>query len=519
MEESATKIYEQVDGKKYECVGVADVEVSRYDFINENGRLYGKALWENVIKNQKHIWEGSVGLADHPGDMDEGSVKNIFGVWHNLHLNESTQTVMAELRLVGPHGKLAREIMEAGGKIGFSSSGFGELKEDGRTVDPSSYMIERISDFVLNPSQKVFGTINNVRKESKETVSMNESTNSSTRKISKLEERKFRKDVEGFLQEASAIAKPADRLADLHELLNYFEDDSTPDLKARVQEEIKVTEKLLGTFQEEQIKLKEELGVDSVGAIKEGIRKIVNETQLFEKQSKDWKKIAEGLQVKIRNMQKQIESMPTPEQFEESQVKLERMKRFINQREQLMKSKIDAMREELDSTSAITDKMSEEFVSLNKKLDEYKKVIVEGSKAITELEETVQQKDQIIEQITIENESIVEAATRLPEFKPSFTEKTSSMLNMNEHTKVESYYKDLVKRHGKRMEAFRTRIMACKTLSEAAKLYVGILAEIDSPKAVNDGVWEGRKQIMESVTGRHISDHKPMKSRLPSTWE
>jgi hypothetical protein len=34
-----------------------------------------------------------------------------------------------------------------------------EQKEDGKTVDESTYQIERIADCVLNPSQQVYGTI------------------------------------------------------------------------------------------------------------------------------------------------------------------------------------------------------------------------------------------------------------------------------------------------------------------------------------------------------------------------
>ena len=58
--------------------------------------------------------------------------------------------------MVGEVGKLAEQIMSVGGKIGFSTAGYGEVLAEG-IVDPNSYEIERFADLVLNPSQGVFG--------------------------------------------------------------------------------------------------------------------------------------------------------------------------------------------------------------------------------------------------------------------------------------------------------------------------------------------------------------------------
>ena len=48
-------------------------------------------------------------------------------------------------------------MLEAGGKIGLSTSGFGEFKEDNQTIDPDTYELERVADFVFNPSFQVYG--------------------------------------------------------------------------------------------------------------------------------------------------------------------------------------------------------------------------------------------------------------------------------------------------------------------------------------------------------------------------
>lgn len=519
LQESSTKIYEDVDGKKFECVAAYRVPISRYNWKNENGRVYSKDLWENVVKNQKHIWEGSIGLADHP--VEEGSVKDTFAVYHNLGLNEKTGTVDVDIHLVGTHGKLAFDIMEAGGKIGFSSSGFGELLEDGCTVDPKTYMLERVSDFVLNPSQKVFGTrdmkigVVNVKKnESKEIVSMNESTIPAGRKISKLEERKFRKDVEGFLQEASSVEKPSDRLVELNELLTYFEEDTASDLKERVTAEIENTKKLLETVQTEQLKLKEAFGVDTVEDLKEGVSKIVADTQLFERQSNDWKKIAEGLQIKIRELQDEIDELPTGEDLELSENKFQRMKKFIAQREQLMRNKTEALRRNLETSTRRMDRMSANIEKYESKLEEYKTTIIDGAKVIAGLENRLAEKTTSVQKLLAEKNSLKESYERLPEIHPTYTEKAQPYLDLTETRKVQSYCRDLIERHGNKILPFKNKILNCKTLNEAMKLYVGILAEMDNPR-IADGIVDNRQALVEKTTGRKIEDRG---SKLPKGW-
>lgn len=137
------------------------VPISRYDHLCLNNRIYPKALWENVINNQKHLWCGIPGLADHPvEDDDAGSIKNSCIVWLDLQLDEQNKLVWGTGVFVGEIGKMLQEIIEVGGKVGFSSSGFGELIPGSQTVNPDTYQIERIADVVLNPSQDVYGDLN-----------------------------------------------------------------------------------------------------------------------------------------------------------------------------------------------------------------------------------------------------------------------------------------------------------------------------------------------------------------------
>ena len=134
--------------------------VSRFGNKNGNGRIYPRELWENVINNQRDVWCGGCGLADHPmDDADPGQFKTSSIVWLDMMIDDANKLIWAIGTFVGTYGKLAQEIIEAGGRIGFSSSGFGETELDGCTINPDTYQIERVADIVTNPSQCVFGDI------------------------------------------------------------------------------------------------------------------------------------------------------------------------------------------------------------------------------------------------------------------------------------------------------------------------------------------------------------------------
>jgi len=145
------------EGKSFSKRGILrNVPVTRF-VENLNGRVYPKSLWERVYKEGK--FNGSLCLADHPSDDSDGSVKDIAGVWNNFQVKEDVAT--ADLTVVGKYGQLMLEIVNADGKIGFSTVGLGELEENGKVVNPNSFEYERV-DFVTVPSQQVFATKENL---------------------------------------------------------------------------------------------------------------------------------------------------------------------------------------------------------------------------------------------------------------------------------------------------------------------------------------------------------------------
>lgn len=151
-------LVESSNGNQYKSLAIVrNVPVTKFT-ENANGRVYPKQLWENVVRNK--LAEGTYCLADHPVGDNDGSVKDIVGVWRNFKLKEDRG--VADLYLVGKLGQHFLETLEAGGSNGLSSVGFGELQEDEKTVDPESYELLRLSDWVLSPSQGVYAKSDNI---------------------------------------------------------------------------------------------------------------------------------------------------------------------------------------------------------------------------------------------------------------------------------------------------------------------------------------------------------------------
>lgn len=144
--------------KEYKAKAIYTFPISRPGKENLNGRIYNEKLWKNSVKRLAD--SSTFGLMDHP--QEEGSTKDIWCVWRNLRFSEAKDTVVADAYLIGKWGEMVKEILEAGGKVGLSTSGYGEFLEDHKTIDPESYELERVADFVFNPSYEVYGSQENI---------------------------------------------------------------------------------------------------------------------------------------------------------------------------------------------------------------------------------------------------------------------------------------------------------------------------------------------------------------------
>ena len=247
-----------IDVNKQRIYRVPVARINPPGTVNGNHRRYPAKLWENVMNNQEDAWKGLCGLSDHPqDDSDPGSFKNSSIVWLGMDIDKPNNLVYGIGTFVGPYGHLAQEIIDAGGRVGFSSSGFGELEADGETVNPDTYQIERLADVVLNPSQSVYGVINNETnlgniEYTKKTVvnesvehpitenRIQENTNMDAENgvrsaLQKAEEKELRRLVNKYLKENLEIINPCKQLEDLQTIMGYIKEGQLTDLEADVE--------------------------------------------------------------------------------------------------------------------------------------------------------------------------------------------------------------------------------------------------------------------------------------------
>ena len=288
--------------------------------------FYGKKLWENVINNQRDTWCGAPMLADHPSGDSDGSPKDICGVWLDAKIEESGPNgVGLVYGLLVPSGHIGEDLkdhLKKGLRVGTSSSGFGKMMNDGVTVDPSSYLIERLSDWVLNPSQGTFFSYEEsddsiVDSSIRESMKIDKATDSfkenivKDSKIARLEEKKFRKDMESFLEDAAAIKDPQERLQEFREIRSYLEDGACPDLREKIEEKIAAEEELIKKAVNDKLVLQEKFGIEDPKDLEVKITRIVEEASLADKEAKDWKAIAEKLQAKLQETKTELSQRPT----------------------------------------------------------------------------------------------------------------------------------------------------------------------------------------------------------------
>ena len=327
------------------------------DHPNLNGRVYTRELWDNVINKQQDNWKGLCGLSDHPEGDDPGQFKQSSIVWLDMMIDDLNKIVWAIGSFVGQYGHLAQEIIEAGGRIGFSSSGFGELMMDGKTVNPDTYQIERVADIVLNPSQGVYGDVtdeqhpnieytsqkavvteaikeipNNKLSENiateisapkaKEPLSaiLKEKGNTNTEAnsvvsethgenkemaenvenkralvLSEAEEKKLKKYIKQFLAESSEIHNPIDRLKELDEIMEMVESGEIHDLKEDVEKELVAERARLEEMVKDAQSIQDEFGV-SAKVFAENAKKVAQVADTLEEENNNLKENAQKAQ-------------------------------------------------------------------------------------------------------------------------------------------------------------------------------------------------------------------------------
>lgn len=375
--------------------------VSRYGNVNGNNRIYTEQLWENVINNQRDTWQGGCGLADHPmDDADPGQFKTSAIVWLDMMIDKANKLIWAIGTFVGEYGRLAQEIIEAGGRVGFSTSGFGETLSDGKTVDPDTYIIERTADIVTNPSQSVFGDISsgsynpgnveynkqtrestNIDPKSKilegkkkmvtneKAVNMDEgNANVRPATLSKLEKKVIEKQVEAMLNETDNSSNPMEKLTEVNELLKLVRESGDENLIAKVEEKLETAHKELEVLVESGSKVAAEFG--DLTTMAENTKKNLKIGVLLNEQVADYKELCEGLTTRNRELAKQNAILESKLVLKEST---------------LTESEKAAQASKTEDSKKISE-MKAALIKLEDKLEESKKLVSDLTKGNRKLE-------------------------------------------------------------------------------------------------------------------------------------
>ncbi len=332
-------------GNTYPVKGILkDVPITTFQ-ENENGRIYPRKLWENVLR--AGIAEGSLSLADHPNEDSDGSVKDICGVWKNFRIKE--KVAIADWYLVGNWGKLILETVQAGGKIGISSVGFGEFLEDNKTVNPETFELERLGDAVINPSQKVFATESNIIKnneDNEDTLTFKESLN----------------DKEKLKENISTNNK--NHILNGEESFNMLDKIQEANLKNQIRIAISEAKKNPNKLEAiKALKELEEVIPDEMEASKE---KIKNAEEEIQKVLEDEKKNAE---LELEKVKKELED--TKKELEIANQALEELKNKYKKAEAVAEQagNVEEMKKEIEDLKAQVEQLTKEKAELEKKIE------------------------------------------------------------------------------------------------------------------------------------------------------
>lgn len=123
------------------------------DTKNRNGRMYPANIMEKEIGryNNEYVKQNrAMGELGHP----EGPTVNLERVSHIIkNLSVDGKQIVGEAKIMDtPYGKIVKNLIDEGAKLGVSSRGMGSLKEqDGVNVVQEDFMLAAV-DVVADPS-------------------------------------------------------------------------------------------------------------------------------------------------------------------------------------------------------------------------------------------------------------------------------------------------------------------------------------------------------------------------------
>ena len=137
-------------GKDYKIKGV----FMQGEIKNRNGRVYPMQVLDEQVKkyNENYVKQNrAYGELGHPS----GPTINLERVSHMItDLSKEGNNYIGEAKIMDtPYGKIVKNLMDEGAKLGVSSRGMGSLKQNGNSqVVQKDYHLATAADIVADPS-------------------------------------------------------------------------------------------------------------------------------------------------------------------------------------------------------------------------------------------------------------------------------------------------------------------------------------------------------------------------------
>lgn len=513
--EEVISIEEGKQKKEYKAKAIYTFPISKPDVENLNERIYSSKLWENVMKKMKN--QSTPGLMDHP--KDEGSTKDMFCVWRNLRFSEDKKTMLADAYLFGTWGQQVKEYLEAGGLVGLSTSGFGEMEEDSKKVKEDTYDLERVADFVFNPSYEVFGKaedrvdadepVEEKIEESEQPEVLPEETlpeevpaeepteeieeetldteidkeKKPMNGVEKASEKSFRLNINSLFKEARTVEKLGERITAYQELLSYFDEGVAEDLRDEIQ-----------TALDADLQLKEEMAVKGEQAdalVEEKATELQNQIEALEKEKEALLKEKEELELNFNNATELLDSM----------------KVYANKLKELYETS------KAEKNGMITASEYKEALAYIEELEEAKK---EAERKVVQLRKEEGEEPEEDETEDDDEEDVAEKKKKKKkeyDDEDDVAEKKKKKEYANVDADILSYYEDL-EYHEPLVIKIKDDILRCKTLIEAQRTYLRLKSLLkENPEydrkvvADNRSLYEKQKEV-----------RKVAKLKIPKGW-
>lgn len=497
-------------------------KINDMEHPNLNGRVYGKKLWENVINNQQSIWKGGTGLANHPADDEDGDFMKQSIVWLDGYIGEDG-LVYGIGTFVGEGGELAKQIIDAGGRIGFSTSGYGDFLANGVEVDPDTYEIDRFADLVLNPSQGVYGdksdkiTAADLQKESVTNNKENKLTESVLQE-SKVEEnsiedlplseqlilKHYKEAIENIDKQPSEEWEI--KIANLDDLTKKIKKENLSkvskselnnSIKSLTESIMKKTRKALKDGYNAQ-KICEELDINDISkllGIKEKLEDFSALEDCLNKTTKEMNKYKSLYEAKAEYAENEATSAFDNEE------KLSKINNLLEKSQKTCKNVSNQLK------SKITENKSIRTLNLvqSEKIKDLSETIHGLNEDVSSLQKNLKVKSQKIQNVLVENKELQNKIDNLTRSNISLKNKINKLIENNESLKelfeeAENTIEKLQRSKEESQKKFRNKIISRKNIDEGEEAVNNYLTELDNGPKIDENLLfsESSKKVEEN---------------------